>query len=117
VKRLVFGILTAHFRIFHTAVNLQLEHIDAIVKATCALHNYLLSAVSQTYAAPDSLDSEDIENGTVLVGLTSGNSNILPLQRSCTTGNIPFHAKEVRQEFMNYFANEGQVPWQQNFVH
>jgi hypothetical protein len=86
-----------------------LEHIDETVKATCALHNYLMSAVSQTYAPPDSLDSEDIENGTFRIGLTSGSSNILPLRMSHTAGNIPFNAKQVRQEFMNYFTNEGQV--------
>lgn len=113
----VFGILAACFRIFHTAINLELEHIDKIVKATCALHNYLMATVNHAYAPPDSLDSEDIENGTIRVGLTSQNSNMSSLQRSRIAGNIPFDAKQVRQEFMNYFANEGQVPWQEHFVH
>ena len=114
----VFGILTARFRIFHTAINLELENIDKIVKATGALHNYLMStSASQLYAPTESLDSEDIENGTIRVGMTPDNSNMLCLQRSHIAGNIPLDAKRVRQEFMNYFANEGQVPWQQNFVH
>lgn len=113
----VFGILTARFRIFHTAINLELEHIDKIVKATCALHNYLMSTVSETYASSESLASEDIENGTTHVGSTSTDSNMSPLQRSNMAGNIPSHAKQVRQDFMNYFVNEGQVPWQINFVH
>lgn len=113
----VFGILTARFRIFHTAINLELEHIDKIVKATCALHNYLMSTVRETYAPPDSFHSEDIESGTTRPGLTPGNSNMIPLQRSHIAGDMPFYAKQVRQQFMEYFNIEGQVPWQENFVH
>lgn len=113
----VFGNLTARFRIFHTAINLELERIDLIVKVSCALQNYLMSTVSQTYAPHDSFASEDIENGTISVGFTSENSNMLHLQRSHNPGNIPLNAKQVREEFMKYFTNEGEVPWQYNFVH
>lgn len=28
----------------------------------------------------------------------------------------PHFAKEVREKFMRYFANEGQVPWQQDCI-
>jgi hypothetical protein len=57
-----------------------------------------MSTVSQTYAPPDSLDTEDIENSTIRVGLTSENSHMSPLQRSLIAGNMSFHAKQVRQE-------------------
>lgn len=53
-------------------------HINKIVRVTCALNNYLMLTMSQAYVPPDSPDSEDIENGTVHIDLTSkNNSNIL----------------------------------------
>lgn len=63
------------------------------------------------------MDSEDIDNGTFRTGLSSSNSNMLPLQCSANIGNIPTNAKQVRCEFMNYFNTDGQVPWQHNFIH
>lgn len=113
----VFGILVARFRIFHGAINLQLENIDKVVKATCALHNYLMSTVSHTYAPTDCMDYEELESGTIHFGLSSENSNVLPLERNHVSGDMPINAKQVRQNFLTYFNNEGQVPWQENFVH
>ena len=113
----VFGILAARFRIFHTAINIKLEYIDEVVKATVALHNYLMSNSTISYAPPDSVASEDLENGLVNPGLTSDNSRMVPLLNSHVSGNLPSNAKQVRREFMEYFNNEGQVPWQQRFVY
>lgn len=63
------------------------------------------------YAPSDCMDSEDIDNGTFRTGLSSSNSNMLPLQCSANSGNIPTNAKQVRREFINYFNTDGQVPW------
>jgi hypothetical protein len=78
----VSGILTARFRIFHTAINLELEHIDSVVKAICALHNFLVSTSSHGYAPQESLDFEDVNNGTITTSCTTEDSNMEPLQRS-----------------------------------
>lgn len=40
---------------------------------------------------------------------------MVPLQR-LNAGYTPSNAKQVRLEFMNYLANEGQVFWQHSFV-
>ncbi|KAJ8940899.1 hypothetical protein NQ314_010539 [Rhamnusium bicolor] len=37
----VFGILAARFRIFHTAISLQLQNTEKVVMACCVLHNFL----------------------------------------------------------------------------
>ena len=93
-----------------------MEHIDSIVKASCALHNFLISALGHTYAPQESLASEDIEHGTINTGFTLEDSNMEPLLRS-RVGNASLNAKQAREGFMNYFVNEGQVPWQHNFIH
>ena len=36
-----FGILAARWRIFHGPIKAAVETVEAIVKATCILHNYL----------------------------------------------------------------------------
>lgn len=113
----VFGILTARFRIFHTAINVELERIEKIIQATCALHNYLMTTTRETYAPSDSLQSEEIDKDIARPGFTSESSNMMPLQRTNIGGNISNQAKEVRLKFVEYFNNEGQVPWQHNFIH
>lgn len=95
----VFGILASRFRIFHTAINLEIKNIDCVVKAACALHNFLISNVGQNYVCEETLNF--------------GNLEPLEITRQGRTLN----AKIVRENFMNYFVNEGQVPWQNNFVH
>ena len=37
-----FGILASRFCVFHTQINLEPENIVKVVKATCALHNFLI---------------------------------------------------------------------------
>jgi len=74
-----------------------------------------MSTVSQMYAPSKCIDSEDINNDTFRTGLSSSNSNMLPLQCSANIGNIPTNAKQVRREFMNYFNTDGQVPKQDNY--
>lgn len=95
----VFGILASRFRIFHTAINLELNNIDCVVKASCALHNFLVSNVGESYVHEESLNF----------------GNLQPLEN--TRQGSTLDAKKVRENFMNYFANEGQVSWQTNFVH
>lgn len=66
-----------------------------------------MSTVRETYAPLDSFYSENIENGTARLGLTPENSNMILLQRSHIAGDMPFHAKQVKQQFMVYFSIEG----------
>lgn len=50
----VFGILSSRFRVYHSPINMNLEHIDSVVMATCALHNFLRkSTAGSAYSACD----------------------------------------------------------------
>lgn len=59
----VFGILAARFRIFHTAINVNLGAIGIIVMACCVLHNLLRTKCPQVYTPTEHLDHEDQESG------------------------------------------------------
>lgn len=110
-----FGILAARFRVFRTAINLSPENIESVVMASCALHNYLIAKLPSYYASAECFDQENIETGTTTPGLTTMGSTMEPLQRN-HVGDVPNNAKHMREEFMDYFMNEGKVPWQDKFM-
>lgn len=108
-----FGILSARFRIYHTAISINLKAIDKVVMATCVLHNFLRRRYSTVYAPDNNLYRENIEDGTVELGLQS--NHMASLQRGYNRKTNK-DAKEVRQLFMNYFTNEGAVAWQEKMI-
>ena len=56
----VFGILASRFRFYHTSLNMSLDSVDAIVLASCVLHNFLVRN-SGGYFTQQSLIRESIE--------------------------------------------------------
>ncbi|KAJ8891803.1 hypothetical protein PR048_004357 [Dryococelus australis] len=92
----VFGILASRFRIFHTAINLHPKNIEPIVLTTCLLHDVLVKSVQN--------------GGITNLGYDTNNTRMLGLSNTSRT------AEKVRDDFMNYFVNEGQVSWQLNFI-
>lgn len=111
-----FGILAARFRIYRTQINMSTKNIESVVRATCVLHNYLMTTSLSSYASSDFFDRENFEEGTTSSGLTTRRSTLEPLQRT-RQGDSERTAKQIRNEFMSYFVNEGKVPWQDNYIH
>lgn len=92
-----FGILANRFRIFLTTINLSAEKVQAITLACCALHNYIRT---------DSIiqNNEEFERDFVFkFGLSHQRGN-RPKETSLS----------IREEFKEYFNNEGSVQWQHN---
>lgn len=110
-----FGILASRFRIFHTPINLEPNKIESVVMATCVLHNFLMKVVPNFYSPPECFDRENTEDGTTVLGYHTTDSRMQRLDRK-NPGNTAFSAKKMREDFMNYFVNEGQIPWQLNFI-
>nr|CAI5837492.1 unnamed protein product [Callosobruchus analis] len=111
-----FGILASRFRIYKTQINIEPKSIEAVVMASCALHNFLMSLSSNSYTSVECFDHENIEDGTIMPGLSAHDSSMEPLYRR-NSGNNSTSAKNVREQFVHYFNNEGTVPWQDNFIH
>lgn len=61
------GILAMRFRIYRRPIMLAPEKVDDIVKATCALHNWLRTVSPKFYLPQNSLDIEN-ENGHIMPG-------------------------------------------------
>lgn len=111
-----FGILASRFRIFHTQINVDPENIVKIVMAAVVLHNFLIRHSSKSYAPQECIYQENIVDGTVITqGYNSLNSTMQNLEQR-NPGNITNLAKNIREDFMHYFCNEGRVPWQSNFI-
>ncbi|KAK5650121.1 hypothetical protein RI129_001150 [Pyrocoelia pectoralis] len=109
-----FGILSNRFRIFHTAISVNLEAIDNIVMATCVLHNYLRRRSGNLYAPNNNLYREDALTGTIELGLQPTDFISLQQTHNQRVDNV---AKHVRELYLHYFNNEGAVEWQQRMVH
>nr|CAI5843808.1 unnamed protein product [Callosobruchus analis] len=95
---------------------LKSKMIEAVVMASCALHNFLMSLSSNSYTSAECFDHENIEDGTIIPGLSAHDSSMEPLYRR-NSGNNSTSAKNIREQFLHYFNNEGTVPWQDNFIH
>lgn len=106
-----FGIMANRFRVFLNAINLEPRKVEKIVLACTALHNYLRREHESFYTPAGSIDTENVVDGTVTQGSWRGDRQLLPLQRF--RRNPPNEAKDIRREFMEYFNEEGAVPWQQ----
>lgn len=108
-----FGILAARFRIFHSPINMKLQHINTVVLACCVLHNYLRRKATNAYTILDDHDKENHETGQIVPGLRA-NDILFPL--SSTVRNYSNDAKRVREKFEEYFNTSGAVPWQNRMM-
>ncbi|KAL1250685.1 hypothetical protein QQF64_018481 [Cirrhinus molitorella] len=94
-----FGILAAQWRMYRRVICLSPSNVEACVKATCILHNFLR------------------RTGTVrdpLANLGDGQCSALHTLSISRVGsnNAAREAMRVRDTFVNYFCAEGAVPWQ-----
>lgn len=107
--------MVSRFHIFHATINLKLDNIDIIVLTYCALHNFLRRRRPQTNTSPESMDRENIDECFVELRERCDPELMYNLQHR-TRGQISNSAKIVRNEFNQYFNNEGSVSRQDNFI-
>ncbi|KAL2080736.1 hypothetical protein ACEWY4_024529 [Coilia grayii] len=98
-----FGILTSQWRMYRGVIGISPLNVDACVKATCVLHNFLRRTTTtntRTTPAPAGPPAAD-----------SDAAGLLPVTR-VGSNNSTREAIRVRETFMSYFTNEGAVTWQ-----
>ncbi|XP_039314630.1 protein ALP1-like [Solenopsis invicta] len=111
-----FGIMVARWRIFSKIINTSLKTSESIVKACVILHNYCMDKVG--YCSKGFAD-EFHYNGQLIPGewrTMIQNSGIASLRNDSSNTHSRF-AAAIREDFKNYFLDEGAVPWQWNLVH
>lgn len=86
-----FGMLSSKFGVYQKAISVSPEKATKITAACCYLHNYLIEKVSQIYQTPIS-DSQNLQ----LQGF-----------QGTTNRNANRNAKTIRDNFCDYYNNEG----------
>ena len=117
-----FGIATARFRVFRSAICAQVDTANAVTKAVVALHNYLMKGIEQRsnfqYYNKDLVDRETGDGG-IIPGTwrTNAHNHALTDVSSLGSNNYSVLAKTVRNDFKTYFnSHTGSLPWQIDHV-
>lgn len=111
-----FGLLASVFRVFRKPMLINVQHAEVVSTACVYLHNFLrMSATSRSLYSPQGSFDLDTQDGTIIDGawrkVISGDTGMVDLQRKPRRPSSD--AKEVREEFKEYFvSNAGKVPWQ-----
>lgn len=112
-----FGIMVARWRIFTKPLNVSLKTAESIVKACVVLHNYCMEKVG--YCSKGFAD-ELRNNREFIPGewrqVVRNNSGITDL-RNDGSNTHSRSAAAIREDFKNYFLNEGEIPWQWTSCH
>ena len=109
-----FGIVIHRFRILQVDIPLEPKTAEVIVLAIVALHNFLRtkcaeyshSVADSEYTAHKMVPGEWRKNPNAQLPSVS-------LQRSNRSST---HAREIREEFLDYFITNGQVDWQWDII-
>lgn len=112
----VFGILASRFRVFRKPILLLPQTTIKLIKATCALHNWIRKHNS---VSSISVDIEDLESGSIITGTWRAEESpegILPLSATQERNYIQ-QAREEREQLADYFIRGGAVNWQNNMIH
>ncbi|XP_050669933.1 uncharacterized protein LOC126968827 [Leptidea sinapis] len=107
-----FGIMVMKFRIYRTPIYVCPVKVDKIVKATCALHNWLVKTSTRYYAPTGVMDSDDIDGSWRLEPRSSYVTDL----GNHGSNHYSQMAEQRRQKYKNYFVREGAVPWQNSRI-
>lgn len=116
-----FGILASKWRVFRKSVIASQENVSKIVKATICLHNWLrLEDISNKpaapYVTPDLIDRETADGRTVPGTWRQAEDVAFVDINRMGTNNSTREAIQIREEFCEYFNNEGAVKWQDDYA-
>ena len=118
ISKNILGILGNRWRCFRVPFLLAPCKVKGITLAALTLHNWLRADTSSRniYSPPTLVDREDPEMAEVIPGSWREDiptDSFLNLQPS-TSRNCSNEAKNMREEFTQWFNNEGDVSWQRH---
>lgn len=109
--------MVSRFRVFDKKIYCNLKTANKLVLAECALHNFLQKSSSSTYLPPESIDEEDISSGLMREGRWRTEIVKLRNLESNRERRASDLTNKIRDNFKNYFVNEGVVPWQYRLIY
>ena len=97
-----FGIIANRWRVFRAPINLDQDKVSMITLAAFTLHNFLLTEPNSEYNTTSNMEKQgkEVSEGSWFDFSPRGSNN------------YSNEAKVIRDEFKQYFNNEGAVPWQ-----
>lgn len=111
-----FGIMSARFRVLRSPIKLEPRKTRQVTLACCVLHNYLMSRTSSVYFNPNLVDRHT-EDGTLLPGeWRSEQTDRSFLNLQAHRSYIAPETSKIREEFSQYFVEEGEVPFQYKHI-
>ncbi|XP_046841836.1 uncharacterized protein LOC124435948 [Xenia sp. Carnegie-2017] len=99
VSENLFGIIANRWRVFRSVLLLSPRAIEDLVLAAIILHNYLRKRTSYSIYCPVGITDNETSEGELIPG-----------------HNATTEAKNIRDNFKEYFCNEGAVEWQWNLI-
>ena len=111
----LFGIVANRWRVFRSVILLPPETIEHLVLAALTLHNSLRKSSSRNLYCPPGLADMVDNSGNFFYGrwrASPTTESMLPLQYPSSGHNASNTAKSIRENFKEYFCNEGAVSWQ-----
>ncbi|XP_036143028.1 protein ALP1-like [Monomorium pharaonis] len=111
-----FGIIVSRWRILKRPIICTVEKSMKIIQAIVCLHNWIRKQDTDEnqYVTPTIIDREDSDG--FIPGSWREEINNSALENITRTGsnNCSRHAMEIREQFCEYFNNEGALTWQYN---
>jgi hypothetical protein len=114
-----FGILTSRFRVFERPIVLLSDTVDFVIKASCALHNWLQTANITVYLTSGAVDTENYNIRNAIPGSWRNNGHVRGMQDvtfRLGSNNYSNDAASVRDSFADYFVDESSVPRQLRII-
>ncbi|KAJ8939902.1 hypothetical protein NQ318_023243, partial [Aromia moschata] len=114
----VFGIMSAVFRVLRKPILLQPDKATNIAMTCALLHNFLKRSKNSKslYNPTCSFDTEN-EYGVIQPGSwrndRDGITSLIPMRN--IPRRAPLFAKDVRDQFSEFFITNGAVSWQNNY--
>lgn len=113
----VFGIMSAVFRVLRKPILLNPTKTRLVTECCVLLHNFLRRSKESKnmYTPPGTFDTE--QNGRIFNGSwrndREGQTSLLSMEERGRKTSIT--AKDIRQEFADYFMTSGKLEWQDNY--
>jgi hypothetical protein len=94
-----FGIYVSKFRISENAIAVFPDKVDKIIKAACALHNFIRTQETDPY------EYDGIIKSGAFVPLRN-------IEQRRNNNQSTLHSRYIRNQFAQYFSGIGSVQWQ-----
>ena len=120
IRECLYYLLANHWRVFRRSFHLEPKKVKSVTLAAITLPDWLRrnSEIGKVYVPQWLIDPKDPDNGEVIDGSwRSDTSNESWKSLFFTKANNPIkEAHFIREEFTEYFSNEGCMPWKWRYA-